>query len=63
MPSIRMQKAEETRSRWSDGMSYLENMDVMLGNIPRNEYENYTVLWEVQDYKKQAKNGQSRRHI
>ena len=38
MPSTRKQKANEKRSRQSDMMSDLKNMDVILGNYPRNEY-------------------------
>ena len=36
MPLTRKQKAKEKRSRQSDVMSDLENMNVMLGNYPRN---------------------------
>ena len=36
MPSTRKQKAKEKRSRASDVMSDLENMNVMLGNYPDN---------------------------
>ena len=37
MPSTRKQKAREKRSRQSDVMSDLENMNVMLGNYPDNQ--------------------------
>ena len=37
MPSTRNQKAKEKRSRQSDVMSDLENMDVMLGIYSRND--------------------------
>ena len=37
MPSTRKQKAEEKRSRQSDVMSDLENMNVMLGNHQENQ--------------------------
>ena len=37
MPSTRKQKAREKRSRQSDVMSDLENMNVMLGNYPENQ--------------------------
>ena len=36
MPSTRKQKAKEKRSRQSDVMSDLENIDVMLGVYPGN---------------------------
>ena len=39
MPSTRKQKAEEKRSRQSDGMSDLEKVDIMLGNYSRNELD------------------------
>ena len=41
--SIRKKKAREKRPSQSDFMSDSENMDVMLGNFPRREYENYSV--------------------
>ena len=37
MPSTRKQKAREKRSRQSDVMSDLENMNVMLRNYPENQ--------------------------
>ena len=37
MPSTRKQKAREKRSRQSDVMSDLENMNVMLGNYPEGQ--------------------------
>ena len=37
MPSTRKQKAREKRSRHSDVMSDLENMNVTLGNYPENQ--------------------------
>ena len=37
MPSTRKQKAREKRSRQSDVMSDIENLDVMLGNYQENE--------------------------
>ena len=40
MPSTRKQKAREERSRHSDVLSDIENLDVILGNIPENELEN-----------------------
>ena len=36
MPSTRKQKAKENRSRQSDVMSDLENMNVILENYPEN---------------------------
>ena len=36
MPSTRNQHAKEKRSRQSNVMSNLENMNVMLGNYPGN---------------------------
>ena len=40
MPSTRKQKAKEKRSRQSDVMSDIENLDVMLGNYQRENEEN-----------------------
>ena len=37
MPSTRKQKAKEKRSRQSDVLSDIENLDVMLGNYQENE--------------------------
>ena len=37
MPSTRKQKAREKRSRQSDVLSDIENLDVMLGNYQENE--------------------------
>ena len=37
MPSTRKQKAREKRSRQSDVMSDIENLDVMLGNYQEND--------------------------
>ena len=37
MPSTRKQKAKDKRSRQSDVMSDIENLDVMLGNYPDSE--------------------------
>ena len=39
MPSTRKQKARDKRSRQSDVMSDLENVDIMLGNYSRNELD------------------------
>ena len=39
MPSTRKQKAKEKRSRQSDEMSDLENVDIMLGKHSRNEVD------------------------
>ena len=43
MPSTRKQKAREKRSRQSDVMSDIENMDVMLGNYQ----ESYKIRDEI----------------
>ena len=40
MPSTRKQKAKERRSRQLDMMSYVENVDIMIGNYSRNEDRN-----------------------
>ena len=37
MPSTRKQKAKEKRSRQSDVMSDIENLDVMLGNYANSD--------------------------
>ena len=39
MPSTRKQKAKEKRSRQSDVLSDIENLDVMLGSYQRNNSE------------------------
>ena len=39
MPSTRKQKAKERRSRQSDIMSDIENLDVMLGSYQRDNGE------------------------
>ena len=39
MPSTRKQKAREKRSRQSDVMSDIENLDVMLGSYQRENNE------------------------
>ena len=39
MPSTRKQKAKEKRSRQSDVMSDIDNLDLMLGSCARNEAE------------------------
>ena len=39
MPSTRKQKAKEKRSRQSDIMSNIENLDVMLGSYQRDHCE------------------------
>ena len=41
MPFTTKQKAKEKHSRQSDVMSDLENMDVMIGIFPRNDYKNH----------------------
>ena len=37
MPSTRKQKAREKRSRQSDVMSDIENLDIMLGNYQESD--------------------------
>ena len=39
MPSTRKQKAKEKRSRQSDVMSDIENLDVMLGSYQKDNRE------------------------
>ena len=39
MPSIRKKKTRDKRSRRSDVISQNENLDVMLGNFPGNNFE------------------------
>ena len=39
MPPTRKQKAKEKKSRQSDVMSDLENVDIMLGNYSRNKLD------------------------
>ena len=40
MPSTRKREATERRSKRSDVMSDLENLDVMLGGFPENDLDN-----------------------
>ena len=48
MPFTTKQKAKEKRSRQSDVMSDLENMDVMIGILPRNDYKNHPDRREIE---------------
>ena len=46
MPSTRKQKAREKRSRQSDVMSDIENLDVMLGSYQRENSESRNEIEE-----------------
>ena len=49
MPSTkRKQKAWKTRSRQSDVTSDIENMDVMLGNFPEDDFERQEIAGELE---------------
>ena len=48
MPSSRKQKANEKRSRQSDVMSDIENMDVMLGNFPETDFQRQELTSEIE---------------
>ena len=55
MPSSRKQKAREKRSRKSDVMSDIENLEVMLGNYQKGDQvrdeksgsENFDLEWKL----------------
>ena len=47
MPSTRKQKAREKRSRQSDVMSHLENLDIMLCNFSKNDFERQDFVGEL----------------
>ena len=47
MPSIRKQKAKEKRSRHSDVMSDIENLDVMLGNYTNSENRDQEAIDQI----------------
>ena len=47
MPSTRKQKAKEKRSRQSDVMSDIDNLDVMLGSYPENDIRDQENVDEV----------------
>ena len=47
MPSTRKQKAKERRSRQSDMLSDVENVDILLGSYPREDEENNASEIEV----------------
>ena len=48
MPSTRKQKAKEKRSRHSDVMSDIENLDVMLGNYPNSEIRGQDAIDQIE---------------
>ena len=48
MPSTRRQKAKEKRSRQSDIMSDIENLDVMLGNYSNTEFRDQNAVDEIE---------------
>ena len=48
MPSTRKQKAREKRSRQSDIMSDIENLDVMLGNYSNSEIRDQNTVDQVE---------------
>ena len=45
---MRKQKANEKRSRQSDAMSDMENMDITLGNFPEEDYQRHEVVGEIE---------------
>ena len=47
MPSTRKQKAKEKRSRHSDVMSDIENLDVMLGNYTNSENRDQEAIDQI----------------
>ena len=48
MPSTRRQKAKEKRSRQSDIMSDIENLDVMLGNYSNSEIRDQNTVDQIE---------------
>ena len=48
MPSTRKQKAREKRSRQSDVMSDIENLDVMLGNYSNSEIRDQNTVDQIE---------------
>ena len=48
MPSTRKQKAKEKRSRQSDGMSDIENLDVMLGNYANSDIRDRDIVDQIE---------------
>ena len=48
MPSTRKQKAKEKRSRQSDVMSDIENLDVMLGNYANSDIRDREVVDQIE---------------
>ena len=48
MPSTRKQKAREKRSRQSDVLSDIENLDVMLGNYSNSEIREQEAVDQIE---------------
>ena len=48
MPSTRKQKAKEKRSRQSDVMSDIENLDVMLGNYANGDIRDRDIVDQIE---------------
>ena len=48
MPSTRKQKAKEKRSRQSDVMSDIENLDVMLGNYANSDIRDLDIVDQIE---------------
>ena len=48
MPSTRKQKAKEKRSRQTDVMSDIENLDVMLGNYSKSEIMDQDIVGHIE---------------
>ena len=48
MPTTRKQKAKEKRSRQSDVMSDIENMDVILGSFPEEVFDRQESIEELE---------------
>ena len=48
MPSTRKQKAKEKRSRQSDVMSDIENLDVMLGNYANSDIRDREIVDQIE---------------
>ena len=48
MPSTRKQKAKEKRSRQSDVMSDIENLDVMLGNYANSDIRDRDIVDQIE---------------
>ena len=48
MPSTRKQKAKEKRSRQSDVMSDIENLDVILGNYANSDIRDQDTVDQIE---------------